>query len=50
LPVNRQQRKIQAEWSSSECPRNHQREFFSPEWATVRPSSLIQDDIRTCIA
>ncbi len=36
--------------SSSERPRHHQRELFSPEFAPVRPSSLIHDDIRTCIA
>src|ERR1700683_4253474 len=35
--------------SSSECPRHHQRELFSPEYATVRPGSLIDDDIRICI-
>src|ERR1019366_2662075 len=36
--------------SSSECPGHHQRELFSPECATVRPSSLNHDDICTCIA
>lgn len=36
--------------SSSECPRHHKRELFSPECATVRPSSLIHDDIRVCVA
>ena len=36
--------------SSSECPRHHHRELFSPECATVRSSSLSHDDIRTCIA
>src|ERR1700683_1565673 len=36
--------------SSSEYPRHHQRELFSPECATVRSSSLLHDDIRTCIA
>src|SRR5262249_55408278 len=35
--------------SSFECPRHHQRELFSPECPTVRPSSLLHDDIRTCI-
>jgi hypothetical protein len=35
---------------SSECPRHHQREFFSPKCSTVQSSSLIHDDIRTCIA
>jgi len=36
--------------SSSECPRHHQRELFSPECATVRSSSLIHEYIRICIA
>src|ERR1051326_509602 len=36
--------------SSSECPRHHQRELFSPECATVRPRTLIHDDICICIA
>src|ERR1700677_2370725 len=36
--------------SSAECPRHHQRELFSPEWATVRSSSPMHNDIRTCIA
>src|SRR5215469_9501088 len=36
--------------SSSECPSHHQRELFSPECATVRPSSLIHEYIRICIA
>src|SRR5580698_2879685 len=36
--------------SSSKCPRHHQREFFLPERATVRPISLIHDDIRMCTA
>src|ERR1700721_1583021 len=36
--------------SSSECPRHHQREIFSPECTAVRPSSLIHDHIRICIA
>src|SRR5579872_4433953 len=34
--------------SSSECPRHHQWELFSPECATVRPRPLIHDDISTC--
>ena len=36
--------------SSPEYPRHHQRELFSPECATVRPGSLIHDDIRMCVA
>src|SRR5580698_8266425 len=36
--------------SSSESPRHHQRKLFLPECATVRPGSLIHDDIRICIA
>src|SRR4029077_19453809 len=36
--------------SSSKCPRHHQREFFLPESATVRPISLMHDDIRMCTA
>jgi hypothetical protein len=32
--------------SSSECPRHHERKFFSPECAAVRSSSLIHDHIR----
>src|SRR5580693_6182067 len=36
--------------SSSKCPRHHQRELLSTECATVRSSSLIHDDVRTCIA
>jgi hypothetical protein len=36
--------------SSSKCPRHHQREFFLPERATMRPISLIHDDIRMCAA
>src|SRR6202050_5792432 len=36
--------------SSSECPRHHQRELFSPECTTVRSVSLIHDDLRTRIA
>src|ERR1700728_1101070 len=36
--------------SSSECPCHHQRELFSPECATMRSSSLIHDDTRTCCA
>src|SRR6516162_1968269 len=35
---------------SSECPRHHQRELFLPECVTVRPSSLIHEYLRICIA
>ena len=33
--------------SVRECPRHHEREFFSPERVTMRPVPLIHDDIRT---
>src|SRR3984957_7508015 len=36
--------------SSSKYPRHHQWEFFLPERATMRPISLIHDDIRMCTA
>src|SRR3984957_21276456 len=36
--------------SLAECPCHHQRELLLPECATVRSSSLMHDDIRTCIA
>jgi hypothetical protein len=44
------QRQYSSPRRSSECPGHHQRELFSPECATVRPSSLIHEDIRICSA
>src|SRR5581483_1103118 len=35
---------------SPEHPPHHQRELFSPECTTVRPSALMDDDIGPCIA